>query len=380
MRESPSVRDPRLSAAICIARVLGIAGIVYVHGWTGLAWADLTAIDGSPQGIFRWTLMEFLGRSAVPLLSIISGWLVAGSALKRSYAAFLTGKARALLLPMILWNAIAIVLVSGAAHIGWINGPHVRSTWWVIDELFCLATPNDINVQMAFLRDLFVCMVFAPLLVRLPNWALAGVMAWMAFWTISWLQSPMLLRPMIALFFVGGVLAQRIGFERRALAFSWAAVLAPLIVMIPLKIWLTTQGDHVGDAHPHLMVVLDIAARAAASLLLWKLAWALAGQALAGHAGAARLLRAERYAFLMFSSHLVLIWTFGPAIGSVTGPAGSPLYPAYLVLQPLLAFGGAVLIGQGLIRFWPAAAEVLSGGRLKRPAHAAPSAMRLSSV
>ena len=380
MRSSPSVRDPRLSAAIAIARVLGIFGIVYVHGWTGLAWADLTAIDGSAQGIFRWTLMEFLGRCAVPLLSVVSGWLVAGSALKRSYASFMAGKARALLLPMILWNAIAIVLVSGAAHMGWIDGPHIRSTWWVIDELFCLATPNDINVQMAFLRDLFVCMAFAPLLVRLPNWALIGVMAWMAGWTISWLQSPVLLRPMIALFFVGGVLAQRIGFERRALAISWAWVLAPLVVMIPLKIWLSTQGDELGRAHPHLMVTLDIAARATVSLLFWKAAWALAGRALAGNRGAAAMGGAERYAFLMFCSHLILIWTFGPLIGSVTGAAGSPLYPGFLLLQPLLAFGGAALIGQGLMRFWPAAADVLSGGRLKRSARETPSAMQLSSV
>ena len=380
MRESPSVRDPRLSAAICIARVLGIAGIVYVHGWTGLAWADLTALDGSPQGIFRWTLMEFLGRCAVPLLSVVSGWLVAGSALKRSYVDFLAGKARGLLLPMILWNMIAIVLVSGMAHLGWIDGPHVRSTWWVIDELFCLATPNDINVQMAFLRDLFVCMAFAPLLVRLPNWALAIVMAWMAAWTISWMQSPVLLRPMIALFFVGGIVAQRIGFERRALDFSWPAMLAPLVLLVPLKIWLSTRGGDLGGAHPHLMVTLDIAARAAVSLLFWKTAWGLAGLALAGHDGAGRLLRAERYVFLMFCSHLVLIWTFGPWIGKLIGPVGSPLYPLYLLAQPLLAYGGAVAIGRGLMRIWPAAAEVLSGGRLRRPAGAPIAGLQLSSA
>src|SRR3546814_10754916 len=51
--------------------------------------------------------MELLGRSAVPLLGMISGWLVAGSASHRTYGALIGGKTRTILLPMLLWNLLA---------------------------------------------------------------------------------------------------------------------------------------------------------------------------------------------------------------------------------------------------------------------------------
>src|SRR3546814_1187830 len=71
-----------------------IFGVVYVHAWTGLDGGRLTLADSSTQGVFRWVLMELLGRSAVPLLGMISGWLVAGSASHRTYGAFIGGKNR----------------------------------------------------------------------------------------------------------------------------------------------------------------------------------------------------------------------------------------------------------------------------------------------
>src|SRR3546814_9585607 len=77
-------------------------GVVYVHAWTGLDGGRLTLADSSTQGVFRWVLMELLGRSAVPLLGMISGWLVAGSASHRTYGAFIGGKTRTILLPMLL--------------------------------------------------------------------------------------------------------------------------------------------------------------------------------------------------------------------------------------------------------------------------------------
>jgi len=39
-----------------------------------------------------------------------------------------------------------------------------------------------------------------------------------------------------------------------------------------------------------------------------------------------------------------------------------------------------VAIGRGLMRLWPAAAEVLSGGRLRRPAGAPIAGLQLSSA
>src|SRR3546814_11268792 len=69
----------RLSTAIAVARVLCIFGVVYDHSWTGLAGRRLSLAVRSQQEVFRWMPMGILGRSAVPLLGMISGMQVVGT-------------------------------------------------------------------------------------------------------------------------------------------------------------------------------------------------------------------------------------------------------------------------------------------------------------
>jgi hypothetical protein len=125
-QRSWSQRSGQLSRAIGISRVLCIMGIVYVHAWTGLYGPSLSALADTPQGLLRWGLIELLGRSSVPLLSMISGWLVGPSLARRGWRRFLAGKVRAVLVPMVAWNLIAIVVVSGAALAGWLYAPIPR--------------------------------------------------------------------------------------------------------------------------------------------------------------------------------------------------------------------------------------------------------------
>ena len=115
MHDMIPVDGARRSDAIAIARVICILGVVYVHAWTGLNGEALAQLRGSGQDNLRWALMEIFGRSAVPLLGLISGWLVAGSGRARDWRSHLARKARTIALPMILWNSLAILFVSGAA-------------------------------------------------------------------------------------------------------------------------------------------------------------------------------------------------------------------------------------------------------------------------
>jgi fucose 4-O-acetylase-like acetyltransferase len=362
MAEPAREADSRLSTAIAIARLIGILGIVYVHAWTGRTAEELAAVAFSWQVMLRTALGEVFGRSAVPLLGMISGWLVVSTATRQGYGPFLLGKARTILLPMLLWNAIAIVLVGAAATFGDLKAPTPTSIGWTLNELVPLVQANDVNVQMPFLRDLFVCMMLAPVLVRASSIWLAVVALVVVVWSVSGVHIPLLLlRPQILLFFTAGIAARRFGVAERVAGWSVALCALPFVVMIAPRLWIALLGNAFFDAHPHVMAAFDIVFRLASAMLFWRLAWALAGSGVAE-----RLRTTERYGFLAFCDHLVLLWLFGPMIGLATGALGAGLYPAYLLVQPLLVLGVTIVLGQVLMALSPSVARVLSGGRLGR--------------
>ena len=364
---SPPPPSRRQSAAIGIARIVCILGIVYVHAWTGMGGDRLREMGRTWQGELRWAVSALFGLSAVPLLSIISGWLVAPSLARRPLAAFYRGKARTILLPMLIWNALALAIVSGAAWLGWLYAPQPVGWGWAANELTALARPNDINVQMPFLRDLFVCMLLSPLLARAPGRLLALVIALALAWSIAGTALYVLLRPAILLFFCIGILARRHDWARRVASRPLWLTGAGYALLAALEMAL-----QVGDAaidRPHLLAAIDLTMRLATAAFAWSLAWRLA----ATRAGKA-LLRLEPYAFLLFCDQLILIWIGGPAIGALTGPLGAPLYPLYLMLQPVLVLGGTLVVGRLLTALSPDLAALLSGGRLSASRLAADSA------
>ncbi len=357
-----ATRDPPVREAIGIARVLCILGIVYVHAWTGLDGDALAKLDSTHQGILRWVLIELVGRSAVPLLGAISGWLSGPSARKRTYGAFVKVKARTILAPMLLWNLIAMTLVCGFAHWGRLAAPVPASPWEALDWLGCITQPNPINVQISFLRDLFLCMCAAPLFARLGDrwlWAAWGLAL---LWSASGIVFPLLLRPPILLFFLSGMLVRRHGIAERIAAWPLWVCLLPYLLIAPAKIAASSFYDDWLKAHVAAADAIDLPIRFAAALALWRIALALAPRRL----GLA-IVGMERYAFLLFCCHLVLIWLLGPPIGHAVGKMGTPLYPLLLLVQPLLALGGTILVGRALEAISRPTAGLLSGGRLAAP-------------
>jgi hypothetical protein len=146
-----------------------------------------------------------------------------------------------------------------------------------------------------------------------------------------------------------------------ALAFAYAAVAA-------VQIGLETVGIDHGVNNPVLLAAVDVAMRFTTALFFWALAWRLADSRLA-----APILRVEPFAFLMFCAHLIMIWLAGPLIGAFTGPIGSPLYPLFLLVQPLLVLAATLALGHAMMRTVPSAAWVLSGGRLSAPRRKTPA-------
>ena len=366
---------PPTSQAIGLARLICILGIVYVHAWTGVGGDVMAAQAGSAQDVLRWTVVELFGRSAVPLLSIVSGWLVAASLAKRGPRGFVAGKVRSVLLPMLLWNAIAIVAVTGAGVMGMPNVPLLGGFDWIADNLFNLNRAGDINVQTAFLRDLFLCMLAAPMLVRLRTPWLVALIAAAAVWAVGGWMLYLLLRPSILLFFAAGLLLRRHALaERIGLLPFWLTVL-PFGIVLPFKIGLSILGEGGVGQPAGLVNGVDLLLRGSAALLVWRSAMAMAR----GGVGA-RLLAFERYAFFLFCSHLLFMWLVAPLIGGLSGAMGSPYWPLFFLAQPLFALGFAIMLAQGIEALSPAAAALLSGGRLGKAQTASPAALPLAQA
>ena len=260
--------------AIRIARVLCIIGLVYSHGWTGLTGHELQLSLNNPQSVFRIILVELFGRSSVPLLSAISGYLVVASAGKRDYGGFVSAKARAILAPMILWNALAILLVSGSAWLFSLPAPQPIDTLWFADELLSLTRANDINVQMPFLRDLFLCMLAAPLLVHAPNRWLVLLAAITFAWTASEWSTPIFQRPPILLFFLIGMLVRRQGLAPMLAGLSPWLIWPAFVMLAGLKI--TVLLGHAPFTDMLTAPRVDLALRLAGALATWQLVWRLA--------------------------------------------------------------------------------------------------------
>ncbi len=351
----------RRSDAIAIARVVCILGVVYVHAWTGRNGTDLEALRGTSQEGLRWVLMEIFGRSAVPLLGLISGWLVGGSDRTRNWASHVARKTRTILLPMVLWNALAILFVSGAALLLGLRAPLPQSADWMMQELFIVSRNPDINVQMPFLRDLFLCMLAAPLLVRLPNRLLGLVAGAALLCQIAGIGPPVIMRASILFFFTLGIIARRTGLADRVAALPLLPAILPFALLMSVQLYVSLHTPP--PLAPLGVGALDMAVRIAAAFCFWRLAWSLAASPVRGP-----LLRIEPFAFFLFCAHLILIWLGGPLLGSLVGPMGSPLYPAFLIAQPFLVLLAVVLIGALLSRASPRLARLLSGGRLSPPA------------
>ncbi|MFQ3666897.1 MAG: acyltransferase family protein, partial [Sphingomonadaceae bacterium] len=77
-----------LSDAITVSRILCMTSVVWVHAWFGMPRTVMSGADAVAQMTMVTLLADVLGRSSVPLLSIVSGYLVSVSWAKANWASF----------------------------------------------------------------------------------------------------------------------------------------------------------------------------------------------------------------------------------------------------------------------------------------------------
>ena len=146
---------------------------------TIMCWAHIPILWGflhppvtveNPVSVFGTFLRDTLSRGAVPLLTVISGYLAFASYQRRSYLGFVTDKIKRILLPFLIWNVIMLLFLQ---HL---NAGHEVDIGGLIAQL---ETPRDffsavigynrlpINAPTYFLRDLFLILLCVPAFVLL---------------------------------------------------------------------------------------------------------------------------------------------------------------------------------------------------------------------
>lgn len=313
--------DRGLRDRIALLRFVMIFGVIVLHtpayvpmAEVGPGWFDAT------KAYFQLAVF----RATVPVLTVISGFLLFGAALDQAPARLFKKKARTILVPFLCFNLPLLPLALGAQLFAGIDmsaklWPFEPMAW--LNAAFGLAG-SPINYPLNFLRDLLVLILLAPLfgwLLRRYAWpglALVGVVFFSNY------DGVLVLRDLMAvLFYVGGMAAVR----------GWNLRLLDRYALPCLLLFLLACAAIV-----HFKVANTTYLRLVAPFLIWPASALLVASRIGPW-----LVGMSRYSFFMFLAHspvLLLTWI-------IYGRSGGVLpYPVYWVVAPVLVTAVLVVV------------------------------------
>jgi succinoglycan biosynthesis protein ExoH len=341
-----------ISRRIRIVRVLAITLVVIVH--LPLA---LTQIVGSPRWFahIQFFLTFVLGFSAVPVLSVISGYL-AGLNHGGDFFLGLQKRISRIGVPMVFWNGVVIVmaLLSGAVAMDTRDRASKVLSEPLYDSLLAL-TNYPANYPLYFLRDLLMLALLLPILrffarrypLPLLVFAVASIY-------VEW-PVPILIRPLLLLFFAIGLICAEWNIDIRAADRLRVPIIAGAILVwsAMVALWSIRNGWSGSTT-------LTLVGRVVSALALWVISSMLVRTHIGGIVE-----RQERYIFVVFLSHVPVFFVatklWMVAVNDLT-------YPAYVVLF-FAAYPAALMAGWiiwNVSRLYPLMALVVGGQRRSR--------------
>lgn len=346
-----------VSDTIRIARIFCILMLVYAHAQP--------YTPGVPTSLFSqegaiYVLRLLLGQGSVPLLGVVSGYLLAKSMGDRRYTDELKNKLYTLIVPLVLWNLIylfKVYLQAGAAGLpgapGWPNA------------VLALTAPPAM-VPLYFLRDVFVCFLISPLLLVAARQAPVLSTSVLLVNGVLNADGPFFINSGIPLFFFVGCLlwSRAVAIPTDGLPKTAAASLVVLVLLslAPLS-GHAPPGWSLSLPHSPAYGAAAIALFAASAVVFWHCAcW------LRGHALGRLLMRYEPIAFFIFCVHGMVagIWW---AVLVRTGLAdSSATVLLYFICSPLLVLLISAIAMRIGIAVAPMLLGPLLGGRAPTPA------------
>ena len=326
-----------VSDRIKIARTLCIFFMTFVHVQPGIA----ENVYDRATGVFDFVyfiLTRMVGLSSVSLLSVVSGYFIVSSLLKAGTRSLMVSKVKTLVVPLVAWNLLMFVLLVayGLVRDKWQDMP--EATPLGIANAFLALTEWPLNVPLWFLRDLFVCCLFSPLLYaalkRFPGVTLAALVVF----TIFGENLYILQRPQLMLFFGIGMWLRVAASSEQKIDRVAGWLTLGLVVMAAVFLTIRVERILLGEMDRTLWLTLDTLLRITMAAGFWRLTGLVRKSPFAEP-----LMRLEPYAFFLFCSHAILFNFGGIVFRRFFGNYGSDLFPITFFTLPVLAVVAAVI-------------------------------------
>ncbi|MEW7849709.1 acyltransferase [Massilia aurea] len=333
---------------IAFLRIVMIFGVIVLHT---PAYVPMPEIGNGWFDMVKAFFQLAVFRASVPVLTVISGFLLFRSCIDQEPVRCLTKKTRTILIPFLCFNLPLAPVALGAEMVG---GMQLSANLWPFDAMGWLnaafgLTFSPINYPLNFLRDLIVLILLAPLFGWLLRKAAWGGLVFVSIVFMGNFDGHLLQRDLMAvLFYVGGMAAVRkwdLRLLDRYAGILFVAFLLACAAILHYRIEDTTY------------------LRVAAPILLWPAtAWAAStrfGTWLTGM---------SKYSFFLFLAHaplLMLSWILYNRYGSAIP------YPVYWVLAPLVVSAVLVALYQVASAIMPRVfASMIGAGGKARPSGA----------
>lgn len=349
---------PQLSEAISLARVLCILLLVYAHAQPYSPGVPTTVF--SQEGVIYF-LRLLLGQSSVPLLSVVSGYLLAKSMSARRYTDELKNKLYTLIVPLVLWNLIYIF--KGFLESGWAGVP-AAADW--PDAVLAISAPPAM-MPLYFLRDVFLCFLVSPLLLGAARKAPLLTTTALLINAVLNADGPVFINSAIPLYFFAGCLLWSRAVVIPTEGLPRTAVVASVVTLVGLSLapiyGYAPPGWSLSLPHSPAYGLAAIALFASGSVVFWQAACVLRS-----HPVGRFLMRYEPIAFFIFCTHGMAAGIWWMALVR-TGLAESPAAVlVFFICAPLLVLVSAVIAIRIGITVAPVVLKPLLGGRTPTPA------------
>lgn len=372
LRQVTAVPSSHLSCTIDLSRIALIVGLVFLH-YGRYPNFKANPFDGMSVGEFEVatfvnSFVLFFFFSAVPLLSLISGWLFF-SFLDESAddpAASLFSRIRrrfsSLYVPLVTWNFLylgaLLALYTAFPNHSLFDTLNIDFDMADLAQYFNAVFAIDrspLAFQFWFIRDLFVAILLSPVLwVLIKRAPYVAAAVFFTVWLVNY-DTRIFLRPDVPFFFfLGGLIRSSrtdVGVGARA-TIILCSIYVLLVTARALAPYLIDESTALLAAYTRLMRLIG-------ALACWGLFLRLAGTELG-----ISLSRWGPFAFFLYAAHFplmaevkLLLWNLLPAVNDFWMVAH---YLTSVVLTVILCLGTAVL----LARYVPGLFGVLNGGRV----------------